>query len=158
MSTGDFLTRNGLKLLGIGFIAASLAYLIAGAGLAYADKPSFCGSCHSMEWVYNTWAGSNHKQFTCGDCHLPQEALVAKLYVKAENGIRHTYHEVLRDYPEAIKLRGDAVGIVNKNCLRCHASTVGNTPLSVGGQSCIKCHRGIVHGQNMPRGGVPFEK
>lgn len=148
---------KALKLLALGFLAATLAFLVAGGGLAYADKPSFCGSCHSMQWVYNTWQESNHKQFTCGDCHLPQEAITAKLYVKAENGIRHTYHEVLRDYPETIKLKGDARGIASKNCLRCHASTVENTALAVGGQDCIKCHGGLVHGKNRPRGGVAVE-
>ncbi|EAX46321.1 hypothetical protein TcarDRAFT_0006 [Thermosinus carboxydivorans Nor1] len=95
-----FFAGNSLKFVLLGFAGAAVAFLIAGAGLAYADKASFCGSCHSMQWVYSTWKESNHKQFTCGDCHLPQEALGAKLYVKAENGIRHTYHEVLRDYSE----------------------------------------------------------
>lgn len=157
MEKNRFIQRNGLLLVFAGAVGAFLAMLAAGGGLAYADKPSFCGSCHSMQHVYSTWQESNHKQFTCGDCHLPQENIGAKLYVKAENGIRHVYHEVLRDYPENIKANATAIGIADKNCLRCHSSTVENTFLGVGGQSCTKCHRGLVHGQTVIKGGVPLE-
>lgn len=110
-----------------------------------------------MQFVYQTWGESVHKQFTCGDCHLPQDSFAHKLYIKSENGIRHVYHETLRDYPENIKVTPTAKAIANQNCLRCHATTVENTFMAAGGQSCIKCHRGVVHGQNVVKGGVPVE-
>jgi cytochrome c nitrite reductase small subunit len=153
----QFLTGSALLVFVLGAAAAALGLVVAGAGLAYADKASFCGSCHSMQFVYQTWNASGHKQFTCGDCHLPQENLGYKLYVKGENGVRHVYHEVLRDYPENIKVTPMAKAIASQNCLRCHATTVENTFMSAGGQNCITCHKGIVHGQNVIKGGVPVE-
>lgn len=156
MGDGNFFNRNALKLVLLGFAGAVLAMAVFGAGFAYADKPSFCGSCHSMEHVTLTWQASNHKQFTCGDCHLPQDSLVSKLYVKGENGMRHTYHEVLRDYPDTISFTAAAADIVNKNCLRCHASTVENTFMA-GGGDCRKCHRNLPHRQYVPTGGIKVE-
>lgn len=157
MERNQLFSRVSLTLIIIGAAGALLGVFIAGAGLAYADKASFCGSCHSMQHVYATWAGSQHKQFTCGDCHLPQDSLAYKLYIKAENGMRHTYHETLRDYPDNIKITPEAKGIADQNCLRCHTTTVENTFMAAGGQTCIKCHRGLVHGKIVMKGGVPLE-
>ncbi|MDD4601763.1 Cytochrome c-type protein NrfH [bioreactor metagenome] len=157
METGDFLSRNAIKLILLGVVAAVLGMGLFGAGFAYADNPRFCGSCHSMQHVTQTWQASNHKQFSCGDCHLPQDSLVAKLYTKGENGMRHTYHEVLRDYPDNIRFTENARVIANKNCLRCHASTVEDTFMVAGEPNCTKCHRTIPHRQSQPDGGIKVE-
>ncbi|MEG6584928.1 cytochrome c3 family protein [Dendrosporobacter sp. 1207_IL3150] len=157
MDKNGFWSANALKLIFLGFCGAVIGMLLFGAGLSYADKPSFCGSCHSMQHVYNTWQVSSHQQFTCGDCHLPQDNIFSKLYVKGENGMRHTYHEVLRDYPNTIEFTETAEQIANKNCLRCHAYVVKNTFLSHGDTSCISCHRGLPHGRGGSEGGVKVE-
>ncbi len=157
MDRSQLFGRTGLTLVLIGVAGALIAGSIAGAGLAYADNASFCGSCHSMRYEYSTWAGSQHKQFTCGDCHLPQDSLARKLYVKTESGVRDVYHETLRDYPENIRMRPETKGITDNNCLRCHAATVENTFMAGGGESCIKCHRGIVHGRFAVKEGVPLD-
>ncbi|MGI6091600.1 MAG: cytochrome c3 family protein [Negativicutes bacterium] len=157
LDTEQFFSRNSVKLILLGAVAAVLGVAIFGAGLAYADKPLFCGSCHSMKHVTLTWQASNHKQFSCGECHLPQDSLLAKLYTKGENGMRHTYHEVLRDYPDTIRFTETARVIANKNCLRCHASTIEGTFMSAGGADCTKCHRTIPHRQSQPDGGVKVE-
>lgn len=157
MDKSEWFAKSTIYIFSIGVLAALFGFFVFSAGLAYADKASFCGSCHSMQFVYQTWGESVHKQFTCGDCHLPQDSFAHKLYIKSENGIRHVYHETLRDYPENIKVTPTAKAIANQNCLRCHATTVENTFMAAGGQSCIKCHRGVVHGQNVVKGGVPVE-
>lgn len=149
----QFWSRNSLKLILLGVAGSLIGVLIFGAGLSYADKPEFCGSCHSMQHVYATWQNSSHRQFTCGDCHLPHDSLVYKYYVKGENGMRHTYHETIRDYPDAIPFTETAGNIANKNCLRCHAYVVGNTTLAHGDDDCTRCHRGIPHGRGSIEGG-----
>lgn len=150
-------TINTIRLVSLGFIAAITGMLFFATGLSYADKPTFCGSCHSMQHVYTTWQNSSHQHFTCGDCHLPQENIIAKLYVKGENGLRHTYHEVLRDYPDTISFTTTANGIANNNCLRCHAYVVAPTPLAAGERNCIHCHRNLIHGRGQIEGGVTVE-
>lgn len=152
-----FLEKNSITMIFLGALAAVVGLAIAGAGIAYADKPSFCSSCHSMQYVANTWKESNHRQFSCGDCHLPQENIVEKLIVKNQTGIHDTYHEFLRDYPDSIKVSAKGRAIIERNCLRCHAFTVANTNMAAGGQSCTKCHRGMIHNQSVVKEGVPVE-
>ncbi|GBG57871.1 cytochrome c-type protein NrfH [Sporomusaceae bacterium FL31] len=153
LDKSTFWSANAIKLILLGVVGAVIGMLIFGAGLSYADNPSFCGSCHSMQHVYATWQESNHQSFSCGDCHLPHNNIFAKLYVKGENGMRHTYHEVMRDYPNTIEFTTTAATIANKNCLRCHAYVVGNTALSHGDGDCISCHRGLPHGRGDTKGG-----
>lgn len=157
MGWKKYLKKNSIMLVLFGALAAVIGLAIAGGGIAYADKPSFCSSCHSMKHVAVTWQMSNHRQFSCGDCHLPQENIVEKMLVKGQTGMHDTYHEFLRDYPDTIKVSSKGRTIIEGNCLRCHAYTVANTFMSTGGQSCTKCHRGMIHGQNMTKEGVTVE-
>ncbi|MBP2635432.1 MAG: NapC/NirT cytochrome c domain protein [Firmicutes bacterium] len=157
MNWAKYLEKNSIKLMLIGALAALGGLAIAGGGIAYADKPSFCSSCHSMQYVAATWQESNHRQFSCGECHLPQENIIEKLMVKNQTGMHDTYHELLRDYPDTIRVSAKGRGIIDHNCLRCHAYTVAKTPMSAGGQSCTKCHRGMIHNQIGIKEGVPVE-
>ena len=157
MEWKTYLEKNTLKLILLGALAAVSGLAIAGGGIAYADKASFCSSCHSMQQVAVTWQVSNHRQFTCGDCHLPQENIINKLLVKGQTGMHDTYHEFLRDYPDTIQISAKGRSIVNSNCSRCHAYTIGNTFMSTGGQECTKCHRGMVHNQVVVKEGIRVE-
>ncbi|MCM0757000.1 MULTISPECIES: NapC/NirT family cytochrome c [Sporomusa] len=158
MGWKKYLERNTLAFMLIGALAAIAGFAIAGGGIAYADKASFCSSCHSMQHAAVTWQASNHRQFSCGDCHLPQENLVEKMIVKGQTGMHDTYHEFLRDYPDTIRISAKGRAIVNDNCARCHAYTIGNTFMSAsGGYACTKCHRGMIHNQIVVKEGVPVE-
>ncbi|MEG6584464.1 cytochrome c3 family protein [Dendrosporobacter sp. 1207_IL3150] len=157
MDTGQFLNRNALKIALAVFVFAVVGMLVAGAGYAYSDSPQFCGSCHSMVEPTASWQESNHKQFKCTECHLPQQNLATKLVVKAQTGMNDTYHEVLRDYPATMVISPKGKAIVNDNCLRCHKSTVETTAMMTSGEDCTKCHRGLVHGTNKSKGGIKVE-
>jgi cytochrome c nitrite reductase small subunit len=157
LDLGEFLSRSSLKLILLGAIVAVVGMLLSGASFVYSSGPDFCGSCHSMEHVYYTWQASNHKQFTCSDCHVPHDNIVETMYVKGENGMRDVYHEFLRDYPDTLYFTSRGKEIANGNCLRCHASVVENTHLAQGKLNCITCHRGVAHGQKMVPGGVKVE-
>lgn len=157
MDTDQFFTRNSLKLLLLGMVMAVVGILITGGGFVYSSSPPFCGSCHSMDYVYSTYQASNHKQFTCSDCHVPHDSIVDTLYVKSANGARDVYHEFLRDYPEPIEFTPKGKEIANGNCLRCHISTVENTHMAAGGENCISCHKNIAHRRNLNPGGIKVE-
>ena len=157
MDTGQFFSRNALKFMLVGLAVAVIGMVAAGSGYALAESPSFCGSCHSMEQAHTSWLASNHKQFDCTDCHLPNRNLATKMAAKTVTGMTDVYHEVLRDYPALMSLTTQGRAIVADNCLRCHQSTVENTAMAGGGQDCTKCHRGLVHGTNMSRGGIQIE-
>ncbi|MEN6622956.1 MAG: NapC/NirT family cytochrome c, partial [Smithella sp.] len=136
--TNQFFSRNGLKLVLLGFAAALVSVALGGAGYAVADSTQFCGSCHSMKEPYVAWQASNHKQLLCTDCHLPHDSLINKLITKVQTGNRDVYHETLRDYPAAIMLTDAGRQIVNGNCRRSHQTTVENTALAGGEQDCTR--------------------
>ncbi len=79
------------------------------------------------------WQQSNHKQFACIECHLPDSNIAIKVAYKTKAGLNDLYHETLRSYPASIRYLAEARGIAEGNCLRCHYSTVGNTFMALQG-------------------------
>lgn len=118
----------------------------------------FCGSCHSMNPVHHQWKASPHHQFTCTECHLPDTHIVGKVSYKARAGLNDLIHETVRDYQAGIGLSPHGRQIINGNCIRCHASTIANTPMAKDGADCLKCHRYLVHGRGQDDGGIKVEK
>lgn len=157
MDLGQFLTRNALKTFLAGIILAVILMLCMSAGYSYSDSTEFCSSCHSMNEYAANWQTSNHKQFKCTECHLPQDNMIDKMVAKTETGLNDTYHEFMRDYPAEIKLTAKGKDIVNGNCLRCHQSTVENTFMAESSDNCLKCHTGLVHHQFTNKGGIKIE-
>lgn len=158
MDTGQFLNRNALKLLAIGFTIAVMGMATCAMGYAYFEKPAVCGGCHAMEQAYASWKMSNHKQIACTECHLPNDGLATKVAAKARTGINDVYHELVRDYPATINVTAQGKAYLADNCRRCHLSTVETTKMMQSGQDCAtKCHRGLVHSSNKGKGGIRVE-
>lgn len=140
----------GILIGAIFFAAAVWTYHASG-------NPGVCGACHSMKIVHNRWQASNHGQFACTECHLPDESLAGKIVYKTRAGLNDLIHETARDYGAAVGLSVEGRGIVNGNCVRCHASTIAGTGMAEGGTQCLKCHRYIVHGRGQDEGGIRVE-
>lgn len=111
-----------------------------------------------MKPVHHRWSTSNHHQFTCTECHLPDTHIAGKVAYKTRAGLNDLVHETARDYPAGIDLSTHGRQIVNGNCVRCHASTIAETPMAQGGADCLKCHRYLVHGRGQDEGGIKVEK
>lgn len=146
-----------MKFLAAGVITGILIVLISIGGYHAAGSPAFCASCHSMNDVASQWRKSQHKQFACIECHLPDSNLAVQVTYKAKAGLNDLYHETLKTYPASISISSEAKMIAEGNCLRCHFSTVENTPMARAGGSCLKCHRGLVHGSGKQTGGISVE-
>lgn len=146
------------RYLVIGFIIG--IFVAAAAVLAYqkSGDARFCGSCHSMKMVHGKWQASNHHQFTCTECHLPDTHIAGKIAYKARAGLNDLIHETARDYPAGIGLSKTGREIVMKNCVRCHAATIAETKMAQGGEDCLKCHRYLIHGRGLDEGGIKVEK
>lgn len=144
-------------LLGSGILlGVVLAALLSGAYSASGDA-RFCAACHSMEHVQSRLLLTNHKQFACIECHLPAAGLAVQMTYKARAGLNDLFHETLRTYPAAIRISLSGREILRGNCLRCHASTIENTPMAGGKGDCMKCHRFLVHGRGLDKGGMRVE-
>ena len=141
----------GILLGALFFAAAVWAYSASG-------DARFCGSCHSMKTVYTRWQTSNHGQFTCTECHLPDSHIAGKITYKTRAGLNDLIHETARDYGAGIGLSANNQSIIVDNCLRCHASTVAGTRMTGERTDCLKCHRYLVHGRGQDEGGIRIEK
>lgn len=130
-----------------------IAFLIV-AAYHLAESPRFCASCHSMQYVTDTWSLSKHKQFLCVDCHIPPGNIYTKLSYKALRGSQDLFDEALRRYPATLTISPEGKKIANNNCLRCHYSTVENIPPAWGGDNCLRCHHYLVHGRGADKGGL----
>lgn len=124
----------------------------------YSGDARFCSSCHSMKFVHGKWGKSNHHQFTCTECHLPDTHLPGKVVYKIRAGLNDLFHETLRDYPPGICLSGEARAIAGGNCARCHTSTISETKMTSKKTDCLACHRYLVHGRGVDNGGIKIEK
>jgi nitrate/TMAO reductase-like tetraheme cytochrome c subunit len=117
-------------------IAATLiSFVILGTasyrGVAYMDKPSFCGqSCHVMTPEWNAYHVSSHANVACTNCHIT-EGIQGFLHAKL-NGTRQLLHVTFNTYSTPIR-PGDKVPAAAATCLRCH-----NPELNAGDKLVVK--------------------
>jgi len=149
---------SALKFIIPGALIGIIVMAAAVGVYHYSGDARLCGSCHSMKFVHGQWERSNHHQFTCTACHLPDTHIVGKVIYKIRAGLNDLFHETMRDYPPGIHLSGEARSIAGGNCVRCHASTIAGTKMSSGNTDCLACHRHMVHGRGQDNGGIRVEK
>src|ERR1700758_630982 len=103
-------------------VATFLNFVIVGTatyrGVAYMDKPSFCGqSCHVMAPEWTAYHVSSHTNVACTDCHI---ASGFQGYVNAKlNGAKQMLQVVAGTYPRPI-MAEDKVPRARATCLHCH--------------------------------------
>lgn len=159
MCIKDLLEKHTLKCLAGGFVVGLLTIGVGMGFLHASGTKTFCGQCHSMKHEAATFAVSSHRELDCVECHLPHDNTAHYLFEKGRTGMVDMYHEIMRDYPERIKLDADARQMVNENCMRCHGATmsfVDNVPNGPQ-ENCLKCHSRIAHGSNHLEGGIKVE-
>jgi cytochrome c nitrite reductase small subunit len=130
--------------------------LVVGVGLYVTDftaylgsNPATCNNCHVMDYVYEGWYHSGHKEWaTCNDCHTPH-ALIPKYIVKAKSGYHHVTAFMFGNIPNAIRAKQESKEVVQENCIRCHTEAVSNlvdNPMPMD-RFCFECHRSVAHGE-----------
>ena len=146
-----------LKLLALGVLLGVVFLLLTAVIYQASGSSKFCAACHSMKLVYNRWQTTNHKQFACIECHLPDTNIIGKVAYKTRVGIRDLAYETSRTYPTTMLISANSGEILISNCIRCHYSTIQNTPMAQGGGDCLKCHRYLGHGRGLEEGGIKVE-
>jgi cytochrome c nitrite reductase small subunit len=155
-------------LLGI-FTGLSLFALRISKAQSYlSDKPETCVNCHIMAPQYATWSHSSHREVSnCNDCHVPHNNVINKYYFKAKDGLRHATIFTLRNEPQVIFIKDEGKEVVQKNCLRCHKSTMADEKTMVLSvhlyhsrldRKCWDCHRETPHGRVNSISSVPYAR
>lgn len=148
-SIKKFLSLDKRMLLFIGVFTGIILSVVTVKGLAYTDSPGFCGSCHIMNNVHDSFASSTHAELACSDCHLPHDSLVNKYVNKAKAGVGHVYFNTLGEskIPEVLHTTDNSKEIINENCIDCHKSTIDNIAHDAK-DSCSSCHQSVPHGSD----------
>ena len=154
-----------IVLLGILSGLSLFVLRISKAGSYLSDKPETCVNCHVMAPQYATWYHSAHREVTnCNDCHVPHNNVINKYYFKAKDGLRHASIFTLRNEPQVIFIKEKGKEVVQKNCIRCHNSTIiDEKTLSYSSdllhyrmdRQCWECHRETPHGRVNSLSSVP---
>lgn len=129
---------------------------ISKAASYLSDEPETCINCHVMYPQYASWSKSSHSQVaTCSECHVPQDNVFRKYYVKGTDGMKHSTYFTFRWEPQVISIKSRGINVVQENCIRCHLDMVdmigavevtGRTAAREGDTLCWDCHRETPHG------------
>ena len=130
------------------------------------DDPKTCVNCHVMAPYYATWMHSSHgRDVTCNDCHIPQDNIVSKYFVKGLNGYNHAAVFTKRTEDQAMRAIPMNSQAIMNNCIRCHSQL--NTEFvetgrhswremqEIGGSACWDCHRDVPHTRSRSLSSTP---
>jgi cytochrome c nitrite reductase small subunit len=131
-------------LLGVGLYTFGYA-----RGHSYlTDDPAACVNCHVMRGQFEGWLRSSHRRAAvCNDCHTPP-GTVAKYFVKALNGLNHSYAFTTGGFPDNIRITGRNEKVAAESCVKCHAEMaagIGETRHAGAPVNCVSCHANVGH-------------
>ena len=128
---------------------------ISNATSYLSDEPETCINCHVMYPYFASWDKSSHgREASCAECHVPQENIFSKYYVKGTDGMKHATYFTFRWEPQVIRIRDRGINVVQQNCIRCHIDLVdmvqlvevsGKTAAEGDGKLCWDCHVEVPH-------------
>lgn len=111
--------------------------------LAKSESPVFCSGCHVMEANFESWAHTGaHRRIKCVDCHLPNENTVVHYLWKSIDGLKDVAFFYSGRVPEQIRITSHGAAVLQKNCVRCHETTVEFINHE---RQCWECHRRLMH-------------
>jgi len=137
------IVMSGLAVLGVGFFAAIFMVLGPPRLLAKSEAPAFCAGCHVMAAEYDAWSHAGaHRREMCVDCHLPNQNKTMHYIWKSIDGMKDTVAFYSGRVPERISISSHGQEVVQRNCIRCHESTVAHIDKE---RLCWQCHRRVAH-------------
>lgn len=144
-----FLSIDKKLLLFIGVFTGIILSVVTVKGLAYTDSADFCGSCHIMTSVHDSFVDSTHAELACADCHLPHDSIVNKYTEKARAGLNHMYYNTLGEdkIPKVLHATDNSMDIITENCIDCHQNTLQNVSHDAK-DNCTECHQAVPHGSD----------
>ncbi len=129
---------------------------ISNATSYLSEEPETCINCHVMYPYYASWSKDSHgRDATCADCHIPQDNIFSKYFVKGTDGMAHATYFTMRWEPQVIQIKSRGTRVVQENCIRCHLDLIDMVQLvevtatkakKGEGKLCWDCHRETPHG------------
>ena len=147
------MVKKASLLIGILVLLVALGVFawVTDAPAYLGHEAATCNNCHVMDAQYENWTHAAHaRAAVCTDCHLPHQNLVSYYLYKGYSGMKDVLSFTFKTYPAAIRATQQTDGIIQANCIRCHADTVdsiiyaSDQPFD---RDCWDCHRSVAHGQ-----------
>ncbi|MBN2695473.1 NapC/NirT family cytochrome c [bacterium] len=147
------------------FLGAILSFIFAIMVEETSDE-SFCGSCHTMKPMVESFLQSKHGgnnklgiKAKCVDCHLPHNNLLNYLFRKGTTGFHDVWAQMFYSNFEWEKNRDNREKYVyDSGCLKCHKNIehvrFGNLKSFIAHKayfltpekySCVMCHKNVGH-------------
>ena len=132
-------------LIGLPLLAIGVFFLVA--QYERTSTTHYCGTtCHIMKPPYETSFHSTHRETNgvgCKDCHIPHDNILEQIAYKGYSGARDYYKNTFAQ-PDVIHAKEWSKKIIQRNCIRCHATVVERINVN-NGKRCFECHRGEPH-------------
>ena len=126
-----------LVLLAVGGLVGLGGSLITAEIVHKTGDAEFCGSCHSMEPMAETFkldvhGGQNQHGFVaeCVDCHLPHDSVLGYMVDKTLHGVNDLYVENFTDTSEIdwlARRKERERYVFDSGCLDCHRQLLDKT-------------------------------
>ncbi|MBW2623719.1 MAG: NapC/NirT family cytochrome c [Deltaproteobacteria bacterium] len=151
----------------LGLVIAFPLFSLSYYSMVRTSTPGFCGSCHEIEFAYNTWKTSTHANNShgfvadCMDCHLPPpHDTVNFFFSKTAHGIKDIVLHFLKSEYDREEARERVYATMkNDSCLKCHRNLMYIPekrgamlahrsvlyPMPGYEKRCLDCHRNLVH-------------
>jgi cytochrome c-type protein NapC/trimethylamine-N-oxide reductase cytochrome c-type subunit TorC len=153
--------------IALGLIIAFPVFSLAYYTMVRTTTPTFCASCHEIQFAYNTWQTSTHVNNAqgfvadCMDCHLPAPHDTFNFfYAKTAHGIKDVLiHFTQEMYDHEENRQRAYASFKNEQCQKCHRNLL-HMPSKRGAmlahrsvvyarpgyeKRCVDCHRDLVH-------------
>lgn len=127
-------------------------------GIEYASNPKLCTTCHQMEYYFQSWEESTHRNVKCYECHYGRNP------VDFLRGAYHSLSVLTAKNPPYVNLPAN---ISSANCLQCHENITQVGVIKYKNLSfshdrhldgykrgflkleCVSCHREMVIGSHI---------
>lgn len=153
--------------IALGLIIAFPVFSLAYYTMVRTTTPTFCASCHEIQFAYNTWKTSTHVNNAqgfvadCMDCHLPApHDTFDFFYAKTAHGLKDILiHFTQETYDHEENRQRAYASFKNEQCQKCHRNLL-HMPSKRGAmlahrsvvyarpgyeKRCVDCHRDLVH-------------
>ena len=152
---------GGLAALGLLII---IAWMTVETGIEVTSRADFCGTCHSMQPMVNSYhadihGGNNPRGImaSCTDCHVSHQNVFAHFVGKAQSGTHDVIVTVFTDEMnndwQALRLERERY-VYDSGCLTCHRNLINvaggsrqheNYFAGLIDTQCVTCHEEVGH-------------
>ncbi len=132
-----------LAVFGVALFVIAFSVLKVPLVAESTSSPEFCGNCHTMDPVVQTFEVSAHRDLDCNDCHTAHGFFSGPV-TKMALGTKHALLFAAGVDPQPLRATEISRGLTRDNCLHCHGELLRGLH-DADERPCSDCHRTTPH-------------